>query len=203
MDAEETREAWAAAVSGWDTRTQQTETTTATSTRLLAVVSDDRKAETIAPPTSIGEWPLSEIIKALSRPLPASLTDTRKQGGATLKYIPWHNVNKILDKYAPGWSWAIVKLELSSDRIFLIGRLSIPTSEGLVYREATGTEQLKEDKQVWIGEKPNQQPLKDEFGRIITEKKELAYGDPSSNAESMAFRRAATRFGLGLYLYDK
>jgi hypothetical protein len=32
---------------------------------------------------------------------------------------------------------------------------------------------------------------------------ELAYGDPSSNAESMAFRRAAAKFNLGLYLYEK
>lgn len=201
MDAEQTREAYPAAASGWDTRNDERITEND-----LAVMADwDKRTEKkrIIPPSTIGESSLSEIIKALSRPLPDSLTDTRKQGGATLKYIPWHNVNKILDKYAPGWNWSIVKLELSSDRIFLIGRLSIPTSEGLVYREATGTEQLKEDKQVWIGEKPNQQPLKDEFGRIITEKKELAYGDPSSNAESMAFRRAATRFGLGLYLYDK
>jgi hypothetical protein len=31
--------------------------------------------------------------------------------------------------------------------------------------------------------------------------RELAYGDPSLNAESMAFRRAAAKHGLGLYLY--
>jgi len=29
-----------------------------------------------------------------------------------------------------------------------------------------------------------------------------SYGDPQSNAESMAFRRAAARFGLGLHLYE-
>jgi len=29
------------------------------------------------------------------------------------------------------------------------------------------------------------------------------YGDPFSNAEAMAFKRAAAWFGLGLYLYDK
>jgi hypothetical protein len=39
--------------------------------------------------------------------------------------------------------------------------------------------------------------------RPITDPVELAYGDPSSNAESMAFRRAAARFGLGLYLYRR
>jgi hypothetical protein len=29
------------------------------------------------------------------------------------------------------------------------------------------------------------------------------YGDPSSNAEAMALKRAAAKFGLGLYLYQK
>ena len=30
-----------------------------------------------------------------------------------------------------------------------------------------------------------------------------AYGDSSSNAESMALRRAAAKFGLGIALYDQ
>jgi len=60
----------------------------------------------------------------------------------------------------------------------------LQTSEGIVYREATGSEELKTT-------------TRDD------EIKEIAYGDPSSNAESMAFRRSAARFGLGLYLYDK
>jgi hypothetical protein len=143
----------------------------------------------LIPPTSPGEWGIGEIIKALSRPLPDSMLDTRKQGGKQIPYIAWHTANKILDKYAPGWNWSIQKIETTSDRIFVVGRLSIPTAEGLVYREATGTELLKEE---YFD--------KEEGYRKI---RELAYGDPTSNAESMAFRRAAARFGLGLYLYDK
>ena len=46
---------------------------------------------------------------------------------------------------------------------------------GDVYREATGIEALATK----------------------------SYGDAASNAESMALRRAAAKFGLGLYLYDK
>lgn len=87
------------------------------------------------------------------------------------------------------------------DRLFLVGRLTIPTCDGIVYREASGTELLKEEKTIWVGEPNNRRPLKDDYDRPITEPRELAYGDPSSNAESMAFRRAAARFGLGLYLY--
>ena len=101
-----------------------------------------------------------------------------------LAYIPWYTASRALDKYAPGWTWQITKMEHTCDRLFLVGCLSIPTADGIISRETTGTEELKQ-----LG--------KD--GEV----KELAYGDPSSNAESMAFRRAAAKFGLGLYLYDK
>jgi hypothetical protein len=129
----------------------------------------------LTPPTQPGEWTIERIIAALSRPLPKSLLQSRKQGGKQISYIPWYEANRILDKYAPGWSWEIRSITTTPDRLFLIGRLTIPTATGPIYREASGTEQLKCS----------------------------SYGDPSSNAESMAFRRAATRFGLGLYLYNK
>jgi hypothetical protein len=38
----------------------------------------------------------------------------------------------------------ITKLELSSDRLFLVGRLTLNTADGIVWREAFGTEELKE-----------------------------------------------------------
>jgi hypothetical protein len=129
----------------------------------------------LIPPSAPGEWSLPQIQAALSRPLPKGMLATRKQGGTTLEYIPWHVANRILDKYAPGWIWQIRDITTTDDRLFLTGRLTIPTSRGSVFREATGTELLA------CG----------------------SYGDPSSNAESMAFRRCAAKFGLGLYLYDK
>lgn len=157
----------------------------------------------LIPPTAPRQWTIAQIEEALSRPIPKSILRTRRQGIANLTYIPWYKVNEILNKYAPGWTWEIVSIHTTADRLFLTGRLTIPAAEGNIYREGTGTELLKEEKAIWIGEKPNRQLLKDEFDRPVTELKELAYGDPSSNAESMAFRRAAARFGLGLYLYNK
>jgi hypothetical protein len=104
----------------------------------------------------------------------------------------WHDAKRrlaSLDKYCPGWTWEIKETLISSDRIFMVGRLTIPTLEGNIYREASGTEELKREK--YNKDTGEYQAL------------ELAYGDPSSNAESMAFRRCAARFGLGLYLYQK
>lgn len=140
--------------------------------------------EKLSPPGAPGEWTLSQIQTALSRPLPESMLEVKKLKGSRIPYIAWYTANRILDKYAPGWTWEICKMGMSADRLFLVGRLTIPTADGNLYREATGTEELK---------RTNDQ------GASI----ELAYGDPSSNAESMAFRRAAARFGLGLYLYEK
>lgn len=147
--------------------------------------------------------PIAVILADLSKPIPKKYLDTRRQGKAILTFIPWFNVPKLLDRCAPGWEGSITQLHTTADRLILTYRITIHAHEGSFSREATGTELLKEDKEIWLGEKPNQTPLKDELGRHATESRELAYGDPSSNAESMAFRRAAAKFGLGLYLYEK
>jgi hypothetical protein len=126
-------------------------------------------------PTKPGEWSLSQIIEALSKPLPRSVLETKKLGGREITYIPCYRAVLLLDKYAPGWQWEIRNIYTTNGDLFLIGRLTIPASDGVFHREATGTNSLAD----------------------------TAYGDASSNAESMAFRRAAAKFGLALYLYDK
>jgi hypothetical protein len=142
---------------------------------------------------------IADILADLAKPVPDRFLDTRQQGGATLTYIPWYTVAKLLDYYAPGWEGTVTQMHTTRDRIFVIYRLTIHAQEGRFTREATGTELLKEDKPI----KQNGKVLKDEQGNAIMKRVELAYGDPSSNAESMAFRRAAAKFGLGLNLYEK
>ena len=148
-----------------------------------------QEAPRISPPTVPGEWSLKQVQEVLGRQLPANMLETKTQSGTRISYIPWHTVNSILDKYCPGWTWEIRQVHATDERLFLVGRITIPTSEGNIYREASGTETLKE----WTKNKST--------GEM--QLREIAYGDPSSNAESMAFRRAAARFGLGLYLYKK
>jgi hypothetical protein len=126
----------------------------------------------------------AEIIKDLKKELPEKMLETKKQGGATLSFIPWHGVVRVLDYYAPGWEGEVKSVTTTADRIFVTYAVTIHASDRSVTREATGTEVLKEP----VPKNP-------------TLMRELAYGDPSSNAESMAFRRAAAKHGLGLYLY--
>ncbi len=119
--------------------------------------------------------PLHEILNDLAKPVPQRFLATRKQGKTELTYIPWHDVNRLLDYFAPGWSGEVTKIITTNERVFVVYRLTIHAEEGQFSREATGTELMNCS----------------------------SYGDPTSNAESMAFRRAAARFGLGLGLYQK
>ena len=125
----------------------------------------------------ISEEPRSirEIVKDLSKPVAKRHLRTRKQGGKEIQYIAWHDAVKYLDHYAPGWCYEIRRVDSIGGKLILTIRLSIPCLEGIVYREATGQEDELMD----------------------------TYGDSSSNSESMALRRAAAKFGLGLSLYDK
>jgi hypothetical protein len=133
-------------------------------------------------PEPVGQKPLrsiNDIINDLSKPIKARHLKQKMRGGQVLDFIPWYHAVKYLDLHAPGWSYEVRNTIWNTEgRLVLTVRLSLPCLEGLVHREATGTEEEPEE-----GER--------------------MYGDPSSNAESMALRRAAAKFGLGLYLYNK
>lgn len=118
---------------------------------------------------------IRDIVKDLSKPVAKRHLRVRKQGGKEIIYIAWHDAIKYLDHYASGWCYEIRSIESISGKLILNVRLSIPCLEGVVYREATGQEDEDLD----------------------------SYGNSSSNSESMALRRAAAKFGLGLYLYDQ
>ena len=118
---------------------------------------------------------IRDIVKDLSKPVAKRHLRTRKQGGKQIEYISWYDAVKYLDHYAPGWCYEIRRVDSIAGKLILTIRLSVPCLEGVVYREATGQEDEMHD----------------------------SYGDSSSNSESMALRRAAAKFGLGLSLYEK
>lgn len=126
-------------------------------------------------PESDGPRSIREIIAELSRPLAARHLKTRKQGSAELTYIEWHTAVKYLELFAPGWSYHVKSVQLIGNLVTVVASISIPCAEGVVTREATGCEEA------------------DAKG----------YGDAVSNSEAMALKRAASKFGLGLYLYQK
>ena len=118
---------------------------------------------------------IRDIVKDLSKPIAQKHLRKRKQGGKEITYLAWHDAVKYLDHFAPGWCYEIRSMNSIGGKLILTVRLSILCAEGIVYREATGQEDEDKDN----------------------------YGDSSSNSESMALRRAAAKFGLGLALYDQ
>ncbi len=118
---------------------------------------------------------IRDIITDLSKPVAKRHLRSRKQGGKEIQYISWHDAVKYLDHYAPGWNYEIRNIQNIAGKLILTVRLSVPCAEGIVYREATGQED-------------------DDLE---------SYGNASSNAESMALRRACAKFGLGLELYNQ
>lgn len=151
------------------------------------VIRDNEPLPELQPPQSVGEWTIHQIESALGRPLPERILKTKPVDGKQITYIPWAHCVWILSKYAPGWEWRVDQVVLGEHRLFLYGSLSIPTCDGVVTRQATGSELLRK---VYRDEKTGAQY-----------DDEIPYGDPSSNAEAMALKRAATKFKLGLYLY--
>ncbi len=142
----------------------------ATQTAAESEMTENKAAQPKNEPRSI-----REIVKDLSKPIAEKHLRKRRQGGKEISYLAWHDAVKYLDHFAPGWCYEIRSIESVAGKLIMIVRLSIPSLEGFVYREATGQEDETQD----------------------------SYGDSSSNAESMALRRASAKFGLGLSLYDQ
>lgn len=123
----------------------------------------------------MGYRPIREIVKDLTKPIAPKHLRKRRQGGKEITYLAWYDATKYLDYFAPGWNYEITRIDSIAGKLILTVRISIPCLEGIVYREATGQEDETLE----------------------------SYGDSSSNAESMALRRAAAKFGLGIGLYSQ
>lgn len=117
---------------------------------------------------------IGEIIMDLKKPIALKHLKKRSQGKTQILYISWHDAVKYMDYYANGWFNEIRRIESIGGKLITTVRVYIPAKEGIFWREATGQEEESTD----------------------------SWGDSSSNAESMAIRRAFAKFGLGLYLYD-
>ncbi|EOA35755.1 hypothetical protein CARUB_v10020987mg, partial [Capsella rubella] len=128
-------------------------------------------------PTSGISRPLAEILKELNKKIPDSVIRTRVEDGSSIKYIPWHIVNRIMNMHAPEWSGEVRSVTYSPDgnTVTVAYRVTLYGTDAEIFRESTGT----------------------------TPVDCKGYGDAVQKAEAMAFRRACARFGLGLHLYHE
>ena len=102
---------------------------------------------------------------------------TKKMGGSNISYIPWFEVISIANAVTEGhYDYRIVSSGHSNGGKYeMTVGVTIYAKDGTFYREGTGTEDSSTDN----------------------------YGDYQSIAESMALRRAFTKFQLGIYMYRK
>uniref|UniRef100_A0A7N0ZX19 DNA repair RAD52-like protein 1, mitochondrial n=1 Tax=Kalanchoe fedtschenkoi TaxID=63787 RepID=A0A7N0ZX19_KALFE len=66
-------------------------------------------------PSSGVSRPLSEILKQLNKRVPDGLIRTRVEDGFSIRYIPWHLVNRIMNLHAPEWSGEVRNITYSAD----------------------------------------------------------------------------------------
>ena len=132
---------------------------------------------------------LSEILENLGKPVSPQFIKQKKtfergKSSGFVDYIPWFTLCDLLDERCgvAGWSWEIKSVqqvqgqgEKQRDYLVLVGSLTIYGDDRQLTREATGLEEVETS----------------------------SYGDPSSNAEAMALRRACSKFGLGRDLWRK
>lgn len=119
--------------------------------------------------------PLAEIQRDFQKPIPLRLLETKTIDGNQLTYCPWYRVQKIVNHYTGGfWEYEVQDKTFTPKDMLITVRIYVIAAEGRFYREGTGLESLKS----------------------------TGYGDYQSKAESMAFRRAAVRWGIGVDLYE-
>lgn len=129
-------------------------------------------------PTAGISRPLSDILKDLNKKVPESLLKARSEpSGFSLRYVPWHILNRILNLHAPEWSGEVRSITYSGDgnSVSVVYRVTLYGTDAEIFRESTGTASLSD----------------------------TTYGAPVQKAEAMAFRRACARLGLGLHLYHE
>jgi len=114
-----------------------------------------------------------ETLSELNRPIDPRHFKTRKQGNTTITYVPWSTLAKHLHHRSPGWCWEVQSVQEVGGAVVVTGRLTIPTTDGLLHYSAVASEPL--------------------------ESKSLA---PAAEvAASSCLRRAAALAGLGLELW--
>lgn len=121
--------------------------------------------------------PIRDVFADLKKPLPARLhrtkkVPTKKGGSYEATYTHHTTIRDLLDHYAPGWTWE-TKIAAHDGLLYVVGTLTVWGTDDTgrvvsVSRDGLGNEDSDLD----------------------------GYGDPSSNAEAQALRRAAMAMGL-------
>lgn len=137
-----------------------------------------RPAQPQAQNTRAFRRPLEAILEDLRKPIPDRFIKlkpqkNKKTGKTTnLKFASWYDIIRILEARAPGFEYDCFP-HFDNGKTVVRATITIHGEDGSLSRTALG----------------------------IADSGIESWGDATSNASSMALRRAAAEFGLGLHLY--
>jgi len=126
-----------------------------------------------APATKFALRSTAETLEQLNRPIDPRHFKTRKQGTVMLTYVSWATLARHLHHRCPQWNWEIQSVAQIGDSVCVTGRLTIPTTDGLLNYSAVASEPLN--------------------GK--------SFAPAIESSASCALRRACALAGLGLELY--
>ena len=121
-----------------------------------------------------GSRTLAEILRDLREPIRAKYLRKKDAGKYKVDYVHHTTIRDLLDYFAPGWEWSTTLFSVDG-KVYVTGTLTIVGSDGRISRDGIGNEDSGVD----------------------------SWGDPSSNADAQALRRAAMAMGLGRDLWRK
>ena len=84
-----------------------------------------------------------ETLAELHRPIDPRHFKTRKQGNTTLTYVPWATLCKHLHHRCPGFCFEIQSVQEVGGSVVVTGRLTIPTTDGLLHYSALSSAKLE------------------------------------------------------------
>jgi hypothetical protein len=95
-----------------------------------------------APVTQFVQRNTEETLAELHRPIDPRHFKTRKQGNTTLTYVPWATLAKHLHYRCPGFCFEIQNVTEIGGSVVVTGRLTIPTTDGILHYSAVASEKL-------------------------------------------------------------
>lgn len=117
---------------------------------------------------------LAAILYDLRKPIHPKYISQKNTGKFKADYVHHAVLRDLLDYYAPGWEWRTHLFSVDG-KVYVTGTMTLHGSDASQARDGTGNEDSDLD----------------------------GYGDPSSNSEAQALRRAAMAHGLGRHLWKK
>ena len=115
-----------------------------------------------------------ETLAELQRPIDPRHHRTRRQGGKELTYVPWSTLVRHLQHRAPGYCWELKSVAQVGEWVTVVGRLTVPTSDGVLTYENVSSERLDGG----------------------------SFAPPVETAASSCLRRCCALAGLGLELWE-